>query len=181
MEIKHKTSKDLNQLAKEIVEKSTNGSIRKIPSIVIPPDLVDVQGCVFKLYYGQHYIVLMGKSLFRQVETIRNDIKRYFNETGKGRSVNNIYFRFYSYIHSNPGLKFSYQLIIESDKPYQLLKTCQIELDKSLDDSHCCNMVFEPYINKDLQKPIKSRKFIWWINRGQYLNFRRWQKNRVIS
>lgn len=156
-------------------------SKEKIPFIIIPPELVDVQGCVFKLYYGEHYVVIMGKTLFRQVETIRYDIKRYFNGTAKGRSDSNLYSRFYDFIYNHPGLKFSFELVVATDNGYQLLKECQIQLDKGLTDNNCCNMVFEPYINKDLQKPIKDRRFIWWINRGQYLNFRRWQKGRIIS
>lgn len=153
----------------------------KIPNIAIPYNLVDVQGSVFKLYYGDKYIVMMGKTLFRQVETVRNDIKRFYNETEKGRSINNMYFKFYDYLYSNPGLHFSFELVLESGNPYLLLKKCQQELDKGFKNTNCMNMVFEPYINKDLQKPVKNRKFIWWINRGQYLNFRRWQKNRLIS
>lgn len=153
----------------------------KIPNIVIPPELVDIQGCVFKLYFGEYYIVLMGKSLFRQVETVRNDINRYFKDTSKGQSVKNLYYHFYKHIYSIRSGKFHFELILESDKPYQLLKCCQQELDRGFEDTYCLNTCYEPYINKDLQKPIKDRKFIWWINRGQYLNFKRWQSKRVIS
>lgn len=153
----------------------------EIPKIIIPDNLAEIKGNVFKLYYGEKYIVIMGKTLLRQVETIRNDLNRYFKETKLGRTPNNLYFKFYDFIYNTPGLNFNFELILQSEKPYQLLKCCQSELDKGNKDDNCMNMVFEPYINKELQKPLKSRKFIWWINRGEYLNFRKWQKQRVIS
>lgn len=148
--------------------------------ITVPYNLKEIKGCVFKLFYGDKYIVVMGKTLVRQVEMINNDIDRYFKNTQMGRSEGNIYFRFYYYIHSNPDLSFRFELVLQSENAYHLLKTCQIELDKGSKDDNCCNMIFEPYINKDIQRPIKNRKFIWWINRGSFLNFKRWQKRRVM-
>lgn len=148
------------------------------PKIEIPLYLENIQGCVFKLYYGNYYIVVMGRSLKWQSNMISGDIERCF----RGKSVGALYLSFSKKVSSTPGLEFRFELLFESDNPYQLLKRTQEELDDALSDPYCLNSSFEPYLSSRIQTPpIYSRwKDKYWINRGHYLNFRKWQYSRYV-
>ena len=148
----------------------------KHPKIIIPIDIVDTLGCVYKVHYGSKYIVAMGKSMYRSVDSINQDIERYHKGVNENFNKNNLYSEFYRYMVDNPNKKLSIEMIQSTDNAYQLLKHCQIELDKGVKDDNCLNSIFRPYINKDLQKPLNKRKSNWWINRGSYLNFCNWRK-----
>ena len=148
----------------------------KYPKIIIPLGIVDVLECVYKINYTDKYIVVMAKSVYRSIDSINQDIERYHKGINESFNKNNLYSKFYSYIIDNPGAKFSVELILSTNNAYQLLKCCQMELDKGRIDDNCLNSIFSPYINKEIQKPLNKRKTHWWINRGSYLNFCRWKK-----
>ena len=144
----------------------------KPPKIVIPIDIVDTLGCVYKLHYAGKYIVVMGKSTYRSVWSMNDDLERYFKGVNEKYNQNNLYKNFYQHVLANPGNKFSFEMIISTDNAFQLLKHCQIELDRGSIDPNCYNTFFEPYIRKDIQKPLEKQKGKkWWISRGSYLNF----------
>jgi hypothetical protein len=147
------------------------------PKIVIPYNLVDVEYCVFKLYYADKYIVMMGKTLFRQVEIIRDDLRKYF--AGR-RDYKDIYFNLYEYIYNNPNKKFRFEFLLTTENPYRLLQKCQLELDEGVGDTNCLNSNFVPYLSRMIQTPpiYLKKHYPYWINRGHYLNFRKWQYNR---
>lgn len=153
----------------------------KPPKIIIPIDVVDILGCVYKVHYGTKYIVVMGKSMYRSVDSINQDIERYHKGINENFNKNNLYSKFYQYMVANPKLRISIEMIVSTDNAYLLLKNCQIELDKGLLDPNCLNSKFTPYINKDLQRPANKRKTHWWINRGSYLNFCAWKKKRTTK
>ena len=152
----------------------------KPPKIVIPIDVVDTLGSVYKLYSGSKYIVVMGKSMYWSVESINMDIERFFKGLNPNPELNknNLYSKFYKYLIENPNSKLEIKMVASTDNAYQLLKNCQIELDKGKMDTNCLNSKFEPYINKWLQHAPDKRKvgYKWWINRGSYLNFCHWRK-----
>jgi hypothetical protein len=147
------------------------------PKIVIPYNLVDVQGCVFRLYYGDRYIIMMGKTLFRQAEIIRDCMNKYFR--GR-RDYKDIYFNLYEYVYNNPDKKFRFELVFTHHNPYLLLKCCQLNLDEAVGDTDCLNSNFVPYLSRMIQTPpiYLKKHYPYWINRGYYLNFRKWQYNR---
>lgn len=163
--------------------------INKIPAIVIPPELVDTQGCVFKLSYGSKYIISMGRSLAWPIKSIQDDIDRYVDNMNSAKSKERLYWKFCRIVKLGKTREFKIEVILESENPYQLLKCCQISLDNVKGDTNCLNTFFTPYISKRIQtapKFLKERKYKdgtqnnSWINRGHYLNFKRWQRRRDI-
>lgn len=155
--------------------------------IIIPDNLLEVKGCVFKLYYGEKYIISMGRSLAWPIKTIQADIDRYSENMDSAKSKERLYWKFCRYVKLAKEREYRIEVLFESENPYQLLQRCQIELDNSKDDTNCLNTFFEPYLSKRIQtapRYLKGRKYkdgtenISWINRGHYLNFKRWQNNR---
>jgi len=159
------------------------------PKITIPDNLKEVKGCVFKLYYGNHYIVLMCNLLVRQIESIAGDINRFENKVKSSMSAERLYWNFCWYISNHPNEEFKIDILLQSESPYQLLKRCQIEIDESLADELCLNNNIIPFLSRRIQTP----KYFWdkvvpkiygeykyWINRGHYLNFRKWQYSRYV-
>lgn len=141
-------------------------------AIVIPEEIIATKECVFKLWYGDSYIISMAKSLARGIELIHNDLSRFLRNTNKKPDKNNLFYKLYCFVQDNPDESFFIELTYVGSSPYQLLKHCQIELDKSFGDPNCLNTQSIPYISKSIQ----TKHNTWWINRGTYLNFRRWQK-----
>ena len=156
----------------------------KYPEIVIPIDVVDDEKCLYKLYYREHYIIVMARSVYRSVWSINDDLKRY--AIGNTKAKDGLYGVFCKHVLSNPGGKFRFERITVCDSPYQLLKACQIELDISSKDKLCLNTNTEPYISKRIQTAYKyltptAQKNTYWINRGHYLNYKKWQSLRSIN
>lgn len=148
--------------------------------IVAPKNIAEIKECVYKLFYGDKYIVVMAKSIYRSVWSINDDLTRYY--TGVKETVKEgLYGKFCKHIVDNPGETFSFEMILVTDNAYELLKQCQLELYKGENDVNCLNTSFTPYINKDLQKPANKRKTHWWINRGTYLNFCNWKRKNPIN
>lgn len=148
------------------------------PKITIPDNLKEVKGCVFKLYYGKYYIIVMGRSLKWQVEMISGDIERSY----RGKSVGDLYNVFSRYVAKFPVHQFSFELLYESENPFNLLVRCQEEIDDSIGDKYCLNSECTPFLSKRIQTPPIYLKWKdkYWINRGHYLNFRKWQYSRYV-
>ncbi len=139
--------------------------------IEIPEPLIDVQFCVFKLYYNEKYVVLMGKSLFRQVEIIRDNLAYYFGRR-KGslqssKKPDDFCEKFYEYVYDHPGGTFRIELVIcgVSRSPYILLQQNQIELDRR--DLNCLNTNDVPELSKYIQMPALYRT-------GRYKDYKHW-------
>lgn len=136
------------------------------------PLIPDVQGCVYKLWYSERYIIVKAKTLLRSVQTIEVDLGYFF----KGREKEkNLYHDFYIHIECSPDQDFKIEVILQSDNPYELLKAEYIALEQGYSDINCMNKIFEPYVPKATQKNGKKS----WINRGYYLNFMQWKKRRL--
>lgn len=157
--------------------------------IDIPDNIKEVKGCVFKLSYGKSYIISMGRSLRWPIESIERDINQYILRNDSAEDKRRLYWKFCREVRMYKR-KFNIEVLFESENPYQLLKSCQTELDKAKDDRNCLNTFFEPYISKRIQtasKFLKERKYkdgnknASWINRGHYLNFKRWQHRRLLA
>src|ERR1019366_2840682 len=153
----------------------------KQQNIIIPIDVVDIKECVYKLFYGDKYVIIMAQSVWRSIESINADLERYYY--GVPKTVKEgLYGRFCQYVVDTTSQKFLFEVLLESKNPYQLLKCCQLALDKGKGDRNCLSPNSEPYLSYRIQTPPfylseYARKEKYWINRGYYLNFRKWQYN----
>lgn len=128
----------------------------------------NIQGCVFKLFWGERYVIVKCK-MFARAKTIIEQSLKYHLKTGMH---DKLYEKFFSYIKSTPFHSFQVEILLESNNPYQLLKKEQSELDLCKTDINCMNTSFEAYVPQFTQvNGVGS-----WINRGYYLNFCIWRK-----
>lgn len=130
-----------------------------------------VEGCVYRLWYAEKYVVIKCKTIIRSVENINNDLKHFFQETPKGRKKDNLYYKFYSHVAANPFQSFSIEIVLASNNPLELLKSEHTALQLGKTDEKCLNSTFEVYIPQFTQ--VNGKKS--WINRGYYLNFMHWK------
>ena len=126
-----------------------------------------VKGCVFKLFWGEKYVIIKCHLLARAKTNIETSLS-YHLKTGMH---DKLYEKFFDYIKSHPFYSFSVEILFQSDNPYQLLVHEQIELDKAKQDHNCMNTSFDAYVPKKIQGNRKA-----WVNRGHYLNFMQWLK-----
>lgn len=136
-----------------------------------------IGSCVFKLIYGDRYVIVKCKTLVRAVENINVGLKYFFKGTPKGRNPNDLYYKFYNFVADNPFLSFSIDPILISENPYELLKAEHISLQEGSANANCLNQVFDVYIPQFTQ--VNGKKS--WINRGYYLNFMEWRKARLSN
>lgn len=156
----------------------------KPPKIIIPIDIVDTLECVYRLYYDEKYIIVMAKSMYRSVWSINEDLIRYHKGV-TDKAKDGLYGNFCKYVIDNPNRKFSFDMLLISKNPYRLLQCCQLELDKAQSDTNCLSPNAEPYLSPNIQTPPfylkgRAKEEKYWINRGYYLNFRKWQYNRHL-
>jgi hypothetical protein len=135
------------------------------------PFLSGINGCVFKLFWGNGYVVIKGKTFLRQRTIIQSSLDLFLRKGTKDRH----YSKFFEYIKAHTGSSFEVEILYLDENPYQLLINEQTWLEKCKNDINCMNTIFDAYIPKGIQGSRKS-----WINRGHYLNFKMWQKRRVI-
>src|SRR5690242_17623892 len=135
----------------------------------------NIEGCVYKLWYADKYIILKCKTLARSIFGIKTDLHYFFKGTPGGTKESDLYFDFYVHVQEVPFQKFKVEIILSSNNPLELLKCEQIELEKAYDDPNCMNKSFEVYIPKHTQ--VNGKKS--WINRGYYLNFMQWMRKRA--
>lgn len=119
--------------------------------IPIQDEYFEVESCVYKLYYGNRYVIVKGKTLAGSIYLIEKGYANFISSWGgiKGKEsedVNSYYKKFYLYIHKKPKLSFRVELLLESNDGSKLLmKECN-ELNRSIRDKKCLNNNVEPYI-----------------------------------
>lgn len=143
----------------------------------------EVASCVYKIYYGDKYLIIKGKTLSGSVYLLQKGYAQFIaggggsgnNAAGSGHTewdgINTYYKQFYQHVHKN-NLSFSVRVLLESDNHYDLLKKEQQELNLSIKDKKCLNSNVESYI----PKYRKSTKMYGWINRGSVLSFKKFLK-----
>lgn len=143
--------------------------------------LLEVGACVYKLHYGDRYIIAKGKTLAGSVYLIQKGYAGFIaggKLAGKGQGhkewegKNTYYMRLYSYIHQNPGLPSWVEILLEGNNGYQLLKCEHIELQRSVRDKKCLNSNVTSYIPQ--YRP--STKSHGWISRAHVLCFKKYLK-----
>lgn len=129
-------------------------------------------GCVYKLFWGEKYIIVKCKTFLRSKTIFEQSLEAYLR---RGKRDNH-YTSLFKYIKSIPYLNFTTEILFESENPYRLLVEEQIQLDSAKNDENCLNESFDAYVPVLIQGKRKT-----WINRGHYLNFRIWLKKRRQS
>lgn len=165
----------------------------KTPYIIIPTEYESASYCVFKLFYNNKFIVLMGKTLHRQVEIIRTNLGRFIKNKGiinhkSEKQREDFCLPFYEYIMANPNGVFRLEIVVENAKPYKMLQANQRALDEGFKVGNCLNLNWQPVVSRYVQTPnlylkdweIENKKYLW-MNRGHFLNFKKWQYNRNIK
>src|SRR5690242_20472505 len=94
----------------------------------------NVEGCVYRLWYADRFIIIKGKTLFRSIQTIEVDLDYFFKGTEKEK---NLYHDFYIHIQANPFQQFNIELILQSNNPYELLKAEYLALEQGYGDLKC--------------------------------------------
>jgi hypothetical protein len=137
-----------------------------VPKIDLIPDL---EGCVYKLFWGEVYVIVKCKTFVRSKTIFEQSLDRFLNRNGEDI----LYHRFFTYIKTHPFYSFRVNVVLRSNNPYRLLVKEQELLDESRSDLNCFNVSFDAYVPKGIQGKRKA-----WINRGHYLNFMTWKKKR---
>lgn len=162
----------------------------------LTPDDLEVQSCVYKLFCGDRYVIVKGKTLAGSIYLIERGYagfiagggrpntekdtlnKKWEKVGGSGQNewdgTNSYYMKLYKFIKENPLLPIRHEVLIESDNAYVLLKTEQMALDAAVRDKKCLNNNLTSYI------PIyrAKTKSYGWMNRGSVLAFKKFLKAR---
>lgn len=131
----------------------------------IPNVPFGVGHCVYKLYYGNHYIINSGKDLAGSIFGLQKGYAYHvaYKQGEADEKKNKLWIKFYRRIQQHPGLDFRLEVLFESKSAYQVLKRCQIELDAALNDKKCLNNNLTPYIPQYKEK-LKNHG---WITKRQ--------------
>lgn len=168
--------------------------LKEIQSEMYPAisEWIDVSSCVFRLWYGDKYVIVKGKSLSMAVLMIQRGLAYFFyggGSTGKGTRAGvkgagykegdgkgSFYFQFNSFVKANPGLKWRIEVLIISDNGYKLLKREQQELEAAIDDKGCLSSNVEAYIPKFRKE---TNLYGGWIKPTHVLNFKKYLKKPI--
>lgn len=93
----------------------------------------DIQGCVYKLYYGDRYLVIKAKYLHFSLKLFNDGYNSFHHNPHNHTETSghaHFYFKMYNYIRKHWGQKtFRVEIVHRSNDPYVLLYTEQIELN----------------------------------------------------
>jgi hypothetical protein len=150
------------------------------------PDIdQEVEGCLYKLFYGNKYIIAKGKTLAGSIFLLEKGYAYFLvggggqgnNATGEGHKEgdgkNSYYHKLYSYIKKNPGLMWRLEVLLETNNGYDLLKREQQELNAAIKDKNLLNNNLYSYI----PKYRSTTKMYGWLNKGSVLAFKKFLKN----
>lgn len=149
--------------------------------IPISDDNFETESCVYKLYYGDRYVIIKAKSLAGSIYLFEKGYAAFVaggggtgnKKAGEGQKewdgTNTYYFKFYSYIHDNPKQEFMVEVLLETNNGYQLLKKEEQELSKCISDKKCFNSNVTAYIPKFRSKTNSYG----WLSKRNVADFRR--------
>lgn len=142
----------------------------------IPNVPFGVGRCVYKLYYGDRYIINYGKDLAGSLFLLQKGYAYHvaYEQQEADDKKNKTWIKFYRYIQKNPNKKFKVEVIFKSKSAYQIIKRCQIELDKSFSDRKCLNNNLTAYI--PLYRP--NLNMYGWITPRQVALFKSFLEKR---
>lgn len=149
--------------------------------IVISEDYFETESCVYKLFYGDRYVIVKAKTLAGSIYLFEKGYASFIaggggtgkDKAGEGQKewdgTNTFYFKFYKYIHDHAGFLFNIEVILETNNCYQLLKREEIELSASFTNKKCFNSNVTAYIPKFRTKI----NMYGWIPKRSVADFRR--------
>lgn len=172
-----------------VIEEEVNNIAREI-NRQVKSDL-STGSCVYKLYYGDRYMILKGKTLAGSIFLIAKGLAYHilggqgtgngvYEPVGPGRKknqgANDFNWKFYSFIKNNPGLVWRLEMILASENGYQLLKAEQKALTACSSDPNLMNSSTAAYIPKyrraNPEKGIEAG--YGWISRAHVLAYWRY-------
>src|SRR5580692_6461454 len=138
----------------------------------IPNVPFGVGHCVYKLYYGDRYVINHGENLAGSLFLLQKGYAYHvaYNQTEGDDKKNKWFISLYRYIQARQGLKFRLEVVFEHTSPYEVLKACQLALNMAINDKKCLNSNLEPYIP---QYRPKLKQYGTWVSRSHMLNFRK--------
>ena len=107
---------------------------------------------VFKLYYGEKYIIHKGKYLAASIKILERNCGYYIAYNHDKKDNVDYYEAFYNYVKKNPNLTFRVEVIKHDIDAFEILKTEHILLNNSIRDKNCKNNNLTPYIPKFNEK-----------------------------
>lgn len=162
----------------DIVKKYKPNVIKKtvVDSISFSlPEMKSEIGCsLYKLYYGNKYIIHKGKTLAGSLFLIQKGYAYFFGYNHQTKdNRNHYYFKFYNYIRKHPGLEYRVELLLQTEDALEILKSEQLELWKTFKDKKCLNNNITSYI------PVYREKTdsYGWISKEQVELFNLWVSN----
>ncbi len=134
-----------------------------------------INNCIYKLFYGDHYVVVKAKHCAGSLRAIQKSLNQYLrgSESQRNPAVNKLYYKFFQYIENNPGQPFSATVFFAEGTDYQALMMEQRYLFASSRDRRCLNARQDAYVCK-----WNSEKEMFnWLSQNAVLNFNRYKGN----
>src|SRR5690348_13241769 len=105
----------------------------------IPNVPFGVGHCVYKLYYGDRYIINSCKDLAGSLYFLQHGYAYHvaYNQKETDDKKNKLWIKFYRYIQQHPRKEFRLEVLFQNKSAYQVLKRCQLELDACISDNKC--------------------------------------------
>lgn len=113
---------------------------------------------VFKLYYGDRYVIHKGKYLGFSLQLLEKNYGYFLAYDHTEKKSVDFYADFYTYIKKNPGLQFKVEVVEHNSSPLSILKKEHELLNDSIRDKKCKNGNVAPYIPKFNEK---TRMYNW--------------------
>ena len=125
-------------------KEAANSFLFNVPEMKVIEEIATV----FKLFYGDIYVVHKGKTLAGSLFMLQKNLGYYiaYDHNKDNKFEKDYYFKFYDFIRRNPDRNFRVEVILKSCDAFEVLKTEQIELNKALGDKKCYNNNIQAYI-----------------------------------
>lgn len=107
---------------------------------------------VFKLYYGDRYIIHKGKYLGFSIQLLQRNYGYFLAYKHDEKKSVDFYTDFYNYITKNDGLNFRVEVIHHNESAFEILKKEHELLNECIKDKKCKNGNVAPYIPKFNEK-----------------------------
>jgi hypothetical protein len=125
----------------------------------IPELASEIQGCVYKLFFGTKFIIVKAKYLRNSLEILqRNYAYFYANKHLSTDNKNLLYFKFYEHCRTNHDkLKYRVELAVQSNGPLELLIAEQDLLLAEMKNKKCLNTSLVAYFPKWVPSEVKTK------------------------
>lgn len=116
----------------------------------VPEISSDLGSTVYKLYYGDRYIINKGKYLSFSLIMLQRGCGNFiaYKRDEKKTAEPVYHHKFYQYIKDNPGKDFKVEIILSCDDALEILIAEQKALTSSYKDKKCLNNNIDAYIPK---------------------------------